>query len=70
MVCNIKQENCYFFTSVIQELLTDQHDGELVTGALGHRKLGTVVRQRVRKRFTRVTAARYTHVSCWCSWLS
>jgi len=46
-------ENCYFFTSVIQELLTEVHGGELVTGELGHKKLGAPVRQRVRKRFAK-----------------
>ena len=54
------QENCYFFTSVIQELLTDLHGGEVVSGALGHRKLGAVVRRRVRKRFA--TMATYVQI--------
>jgi hypothetical protein len=48
------QEICYLFTSVIQ-VPTDLHGGELVGGALGHGKLGAVVRQRVRKRFTKGT---------------
>lgn len=59
MMHNAIQENCYFFTSVIQEMLTDLHGGELVSGALGHKKLGTVVRQRVRKRFATGKASRY-----------
>ena len=53
IILNGKQENCYFFTSVIQELLTDLHGGEIVSGELGHKKLGAPIRQRVRKRFAK-----------------
>jgi len=43
-------QNCYFFTSVIQEILTEHYGGELVSGALGHKKLSRNVRRRIRRR--------------------
>jgi len=43
-------QNCYFFTSVIQEILTEHYGGELVAGALGHKKLSRNVRRRIRRR--------------------
>ncbi|KAF8308021.1 hypothetical protein DL93DRAFT_2087418, partial [Clavulina sp. PMI_390] len=44
-------ENCYFFTSIIQEILTEFHGGEIVSGSLGHKTLGASARRRVRRRF-------------------
>ena len=36
---------------MIQEILTEHYDGLLVSGALGHTKLGMDVRRRIRRRF-------------------
>lgn len=46
------QENCYFFTSVIQEMLTEFHGGEVVSGSLDNQNFGRRARQAVRRRFT------------------
>lgn len=35
---------------MIQEILTEQYGGELVSGALGHKKLSRNVRRRIRRR--------------------
>ncbi|KAF8308044.1 hypothetical protein DL93DRAFT_2087448 [Clavulina sp. PMI_390] len=44
-------ENCYFFTSIIQETLTSVYGGLLRSGSLGHPNLGTEARERIRDRF-------------------
>ncbi|KAF8308042.1 hypothetical protein DL93DRAFT_2171390 [Clavulina sp. PMI_390] len=44
-------ENCYFFTSVIQELLTNVCGGQLESGSLGHPNLGTEARGKIRDQF-------------------
>ena len=43
------QHNCYFFASVIQENLTEQHRGRL-DGTLDYKTLGQVLRDRIRAR--------------------
>lgn len=43
-------ENCFFFASVIQEILSARHNGRLISGKLGHKNLARAVRNRIRTK--------------------
>lgn len=45
---------------MVQDILTEFYDGELISGALGHKHLGRKIRQKVRQRFaSKVNRLRY-----------
>jgi hypothetical protein len=44
------QENCFFFASVVQEILSARHNGRLISGKLGHKNLARAVRNRIRTK--------------------
>jgi len=44
------RENCYFFSSVVQQTLTEIHDGCLAWGKFRHQTLGADARRRIVER--------------------
>lgn len=53
LTVNLIQENCWFFTSVIQEMLTDFFGGATIEGSIGREKLGPEVRKKVKWDFAK-----------------
>jgi len=46
------EQNCWFFSSVIQEILTERHSGRVKSGGLDHKSLGKEIKDRIRARLT------------------
>jgi hypothetical protein len=47
----LPQENCWFFASVVLEVLSDQFPSQIVGGKLAHKELGIENRARIKQRF-------------------